>query len=79
MTDIELFDAAVEHAKSIAFWRKRATEERQRELAGIARTAFDLTPRQCLARVRYGQARVVDLAIVAECRAQRDFQNCPSV
>ena len=69
MTDADLFTTAVEHAQSIAFWRDRAAEAGLRELSGAARAPFDLTRRQCLARMRYGQALVVDLAIVAEKRA----------
>lgn len=75
MTDADLFTTAVEHAKSIAFWRDRAAEAGQRERSGVARGPFHLTRRQCLVRMRYGQARVVDLAIVAEKRAGQAARN----
>jgi hypothetical protein len=69
MTDADLFNKAVECAQSVAYWRQRAADAGQREQVGTPAGPFNLTRRQCLARVRYGQARIVDLAILAERRA----------
>ena len=73
--DIDLFNAAVQHAQGVAYWRKRAAEAGRREQAGMPRGPYDLTRRQCLARVRYGQVRIVDLAILAERRAAQSPQS----
>lgn len=74
MSDLELFTAAVEHAKSVAYWRQRAIDASLREQAGQAREAFGLTGRQCLTRMRYGQTLVLDLGIVAEQRCKQAFR-----
>lgn len=73
--DIDLFNAAVQHAQGVAYWRKKATEAGEHERSGHLRRPFELTRRQCLARVRYGQARIVDLAILSERRAAQSPQS----
>ena len=75
MTDLELFEHAVEQAKFIAYWRARADAAGRSEKVGCLRGPHDLSRRQCLVRARHGEWRIVDLAIAAEVRARGELDD----
>jgi len=66
MTDQELFDSAVWHARNRAYLLALAND-RERE----RRTHW--TRRQCLAKARQAERRVFDLSIRAEQRCRGDL------
>lgn len=67
MTDVELFDCATLHARSVIYWRGLAADEALRARSYLADR---MTSRQCLHRARVAERRVFDLSITAEKRAE---------
>jgi hypothetical protein len=61
MTDIELFNHAVNAAQGRQHWRSQAAKG----------GSIHFTRRQCLHHARQAEARIVNLAILAEQRARR--------